>query len=398
MDASQSNAHIVQEHIYNAIIVGGGFAGAAAAAVLGRRIGKIAVVDLHETFPFEYRAEKIGGEQIAQLRRLGLLDAILPRTTSVKNMVNMRGGMLVDRREVNEFGIFYHEMVAALRSQIPADVEQIIGRVADIETSAASQTVTLADGRRLKGRLVILATGVSDAIRRNIGVTRTIVQKNQCFTAGWSVTPPATGFPVPALTCYSNRSGDGVDYVSFFPIGDIMRANFFMFADPRHPVIARFKADAMDAISSLIPGLRDLLADCALSDGPNLYSVDLYRCDNVHRDGIVLIGDAFRTSCPAVGSGLTCALNDIECLADIAPHWFETAGMDRMKIAHFYDNPAKTAQDAKAHALARARRQAATDTGLLNVSRRNIRFAARVVRDRLYHIGKEPSPRISKAS
>ena len=386
------------DNIFDLVIVGGGFAGAALATVMGRKGHRIAVIDVNETFPQEYRAEKIGGEQLDLLRRLGLLEGILSYTTPVRSMMNMRRGFLVDRREVEEYGILYHDNVAALRAQIPGHVDRVIGRVVDIELSAETQRVILNDGRIVKGRLVVLATGVSDALRRRVGVTRRMVQKNQCFSAGWTIAPPTTGFDFPALTVYGERAGDGVDYLSFFPLGKNMRANLFMFTEPRNPVVAEIKADPLKAAGALMPGLGKMIRGCTLAEGPSLHSVDLYICENVRQNGLVLIGDAFRTSCPAVGSGLTCALQDVERLAIHADAWLATAGMGQPKIQQFYDDPIKNAMDARAHALAASRRKAAIDADFLTVARRNARFAARVVRDRIRYIGRPSSKGRSKAA
>src|SRR5262245_42861969 len=44
-------------------IIGGGLAGSAAAAMLGRAGISTIVIDPHKVYPFDFRVEKIGGEQ-----------------------------------------------------------------------------------------------------------------------------------------------------------------------------------------------------------------------------------------------------------------------------------------------------------------------------------------------
>ena len=56
-------------------IVGGGLAGSLAAAVLTRAGYRIALIDKRTVYPDEFRVEKLGGQQVDILRRLGLLDA-----------------------------------------------------------------------------------------------------------------------------------------------------------------------------------------------------------------------------------------------------------------------------------------------------------------------------------
>jgi hypothetical protein len=77
--------------------------------------------------------------------------------------------------------------------------------------------------------------------------------------------------------------------------------------------------------------------------------VDLYTCENHRRPGVVLIGDAFQTACPAAGLGMARLLTDVEQLCNVhVPDWLATPGMGAEKIATFYDDPVKRAFDAKA--------------------------------------------------
>lgn len=63
--------------------------------------------------------------------------------------------------------------------------------------------------------------------------------------------------------------------------------------------------------------------------------------------GVVTIGDAFQTSCPAAGTGVGRALNDVELLCnDYVPRWLSSPGMDVDKISQFYDDERKRAFDA----------------------------------------------------
>jgi 2-polyprenyl-6-methoxyphenol hydroxylase-like FAD-dependent oxidoreductase len=73
---------------------------------------------------------------------------------------------------------------------------------------------------------------------------------------------------------------------------------------------------------------------------------DLYVTTGLRRAGIVLVGDAFATSCPAAGTGTGKVFNDVERLCNVhVPRWLATQGMGTEKIAAFYDDPVKTAYD-----------------------------------------------------
>ena len=59
--------------------------------------------------------------------------------------------------------------------------------------------------------------------------------------------------------------------------------------------------------------------------------------------GVVLVGDAFATSCPAAGTGTGKVFTDVERLCNVhIPRWLATPGMGADKIAAFYDDPVKT--------------------------------------------------------
>jgi 2-polyprenyl-6-methoxyphenol hydroxylase-like FAD-dependent oxidoreductase len=92
--------------------------------------------------------------------------------------------------------------------------------------------------------------------------------------------------------------------------------------------------------------------------------MDLSVSEDHRRDGVVLIGDAFQTSCPAAGTGVSRLLTDVEqlCTAHL-PRWLETPGMRAEKIAQFYDDPIKQAADARAARLAEYRRSLTVDNG-----------------------------------
>jgi len=92
---------------------------------------------------------------------------------------------------------------------------------------------------------------------------------------------------------------------------------------------------------------------------------DLTVASDYRRDGVVLIGDAFQTSCPAAGTGIGRLLNDIDRLCNQhIPTWLATDGMDATKISQFYDDPIKRSCDAEALRIAEYRRAVKVETGV----------------------------------
>ena len=82
------------------------------------------------------------------------------------------------------------------------------------------------------------------------------------------------------------------------------------------------------------------------------------------RDGVVLIGDASQTTCPAAGNGVTRVLTDVTQLCTVhVPGWLATPGMAADKINAFYDDPIKRACDEHCLWTAEYARSFATDPG-----------------------------------
>ena len=74
---------------------------------------------------------------------------------------------------------------------------------------------------------------------------------------------------------------------------------------------------------------------------PHLYVRTGYR-----QPGVVLVGDAFATTCPVTGTGTDKVFTDVAQLCNVhIPAWLATEGMGADKIAAFYDDPVKQACD-----------------------------------------------------
>src|SRR5262249_26830824 len=100
------------------LIAGGGLAGSTAAAMLGRAGHSVVLVDPHENYPPDFRAEKIDGTQARILARTGLADAVLRAATLDGESWVARYGRLVEKRPGDQNGILYHTMVNTVRGEI----------------------------------------------------------------------------------------------------------------------------------------------------------------------------------------------------------------------------------------------------------------------------------------
>jgi 2-polyprenyl-6-methoxyphenol hydroxylase-like FAD-dependent oxidoreductase len=352
-------------------IVGGGLAGSTAAAMLGRAGLDVAVLDPHPVYPFDFRSEKLSGPQVHLLRRTGLADAVLPAATAMEELWIARFGHVVERRRNDEYGILYHTLVNAMRGQIPPHAF-VATKVAAVSTGADRQTVVLASGEKIRARLLVLATGLNNGLRRMLGISRMELSPCHSISIGFDVVPAGGAkFAFPALTYFPERAAERVSYFTLFPAGASMRANLFIYRETRDPWLKRLRDQPRETLFAALPGLLKLTGDFAVSGDVNIRPVDLYAAKGHRQAGVVLVGDAFATSCPAAGTGVNKVFTDVERLCNLhVPRWLATAGMGAEKIAAFYDDPVKQACDADSAARAFYVRSLSIDAGVLWQARR----------------------------
>ena len=334
-------------HDTQVAIVGGGLAGSLAAAMLGRDGVDVVLVDPNREYPAEFRCEKLDGDQMAILRRTGLADAVLRASTHDGESWVARYGRLVEKRPGDQQGIFYATLVNTVRAEIPANVRHIEAKATGIANSADRQTVTLSNGEELRARLVILANGLSLSLRDGLKLGRETVSKCHSISIGFNMKPVGRDvFPFPALTYYSETPANRAALITMFPIGEAMRANLFVYRDMEDPWLKAFRTQPKETLLAMMPALAGLVGDFAVDGFVQIRPVDLYVSAGHDQDGIVLVGDAYSTSCPAAGTGARKALNDVERLCNhYVRGWLETPGMGWRKIAAFYADPVKRACD-----------------------------------------------------
>ena len=357
--------------IADVIIIGAGLAGSCAATVLARAGRSVTVVDTQAVHQPEFRAEKLAAVDMAQFERLGLDAAVKAAMTPMDDIRIYRFGELMSRESRREYGFAYSALVNALRASLPSTVNQIICRVASVAAGPDVQTVALADGRVIKGRLLVIATGLGDAVRRMAGVSRVEVAKAHSLCLAFNFATPAAALAFQSLNYFGHRRRDRVGYLSLFPINTVMRANFFVYHKVSDDWTKRFRADPQARLLEMMPEIADICDGFALKGNVEIRQIDLTRSENVRRDGVVLLGDAFCTTCPAPGVGIRRTLTDVERLCTVhLPRWLETPGIGARKIGQFYDDPVKSANDASAMARSVYSRAIVTDDGLVWAARR----------------------------
>jgi 2-polyprenyl-6-methoxyphenol hydroxylase-like FAD-dependent oxidoreductase len=359
-------------------IIGGGLAGSTAAAMLGRAGIATIMVDPHPIYPPDFRVEKLsGGEQIERFRKTGLAETVLGKATLAKENWIARYGHLLDKAPRQQFGIMYDTLVNAIRAEIPPEVETIFAKAVSISTSRERQKIVLSNDETISARLVVIANGLNVGLRKVLGIERHVVSPAHSISAGFDVAPVGRGaFDFPALTYFSEQPSDRIPYLTLFPIGNRMRANLFVYREPSDPWLRELRVAPVKSLNASLPRLERIVGDFAVTSEVKVRPADLWVNTGYRRAGLVLVGDAFQTTCPVTGTGTDKVFVDVERLCNVhIPAWLVTDGMGESKIAAFYDDALKQECDAWSIAKAYDFRAVSIERGLYWGVQRWARFA-----------------------
>ncbi len=333
-------------------------AGSLLALVLGRQGLSVSLIDLRREPTPDFRNEKLGIDQIERLDALGVLSCFEEACWG-------EAGKRRDdyRPPMKDCGARYDRWIARIRAALPSSVGFIEGKVDRIEASDDRQTVILTNGERIEGRLIALATGRGERLRAGLGVSRATFSERHSLCLGFSIDHPPAGAPPIEAQIHHGRFGDGLAYVTLFPMLNEIRINAFSYRQLDDPWVGRLREDPVGVLTATLPGLGPVLGGRDVVRRLEVRSTDLYAVEGHVRPGVVLIGDAFHAPCPSSGTGMTRILNDVALLARVyIPAWLRTPGIDQGKIAAFYADPAKQAVDQASVRRSLRGRAAATST------------------------------------
>ena len=354
-------------HEVDIAIIGAGLSGSLAAAVLGRAGYRVALIDRYRAYPPEFRVEKVGGDQVELLRRLGLLDCVAAASTPFNQVINARHGQVIDRTNTPHYGIFYQDFVNVVRAQLPSSVKFVVGQAVDVKADAERPQVVFADDIAVDARLVVLATGMAATLRHKLGLVRKNIAEKHSISFGFNIAPaPGATFDFPALTYYGEQVSDCIDYLSLFPIGEVMRANLFTFRDHRDPWVRDLRQRAGRHIdrdharsATISRRFRGCRQSSELDDGSlRSRKLSARRC-RAHRrcvpDLVPGCWNGRHSAADRCASAVQRACSAMVC---------ERRHRSSRKIAQFYADPVKQRADGRSLRLAHYRRSLTIDDSL----------------------------------
>jgi 2-polyprenyl-6-methoxyphenol hydroxylase-like FAD-dependent oxidoreductase len=295
----------------------------------------------------------------------------------------------VEKKPNAQYDLLYDTMVNTMRAEIPPRVSFIHAKATAISSGSDHQQVTVSNGEEISARLVVLANGLNIALRHNLGIEREVISPCHSISIGFDLKPVERGsFPFRGLTYYTENVHHRVAYLTLFPIGAVMRANLFVYRDMHDPWLREIRHHGDEALFALLPRLRRLTGAVEVCD-VKIRPVDLYVSKGYRQPGVVLVGDAFATSCPAAGTGCNKVFTDVERLCNVhIPRWLATPGMGADKINAFYDDDVKAACEKFCTDKAFYLRSLSTDLALAWRGRRAAKFVG--------HLGKGALRRLSQ--
>ena len=150
--------------MFDVLVIGGGHAGAEAAAAAARRGARVGLISFRPEDIGQMSCNpSIGGVGKGHLvRELDVFDGLMARAADSsaihRRMLNRSKGSAVQGPRVQADRILYRQ---AVQSAVTASgVEQVIGEATDLLTDGdRASGVLLADGTKIAGRAVVIATG-----------------------------------------------------------------------------------------------------------------------------------------------------------------------------------------------------------------------------------------------
>ncbi|MER8633802.1 FAD-dependent monooxygenase [Mesorhizobium opportunistum] len=377
-------------------IVGAGMAGTSLATLLGKAGRKVALIDPHRVHHDEFRAEKIGADQMQLFEKLGLDKTVMPLVTPFSDLYVFRLGQFFAREKKWEYAFSYGSLINGLRDALPPQVPLTVGKVTEVSTGPDRQRLVLVDGSVINARLLVVATGYSEAVRRAIGVERIEESKAHSLSMGFDLAISPRDCTYQALTCYGRRAEDRVAYLTIFPIGNKMRANMFVYRTVAEQWTRDFRADPQKMLRELMPEISAQCGNFEVASPVEVRQVNLTTTQGHRRDGVVFIGDAFCTTCPTPGVGIGRVMIDVDQLHSVhIPRWLETPGMAADKIDAFYDDPVKVTSDEKGMRVSFYAKRITTETGLewrVRRLRNNTARQLMIIGRKVRHLGSRRQP------
>lgn len=307
----------------DAVIVGGGVAGAAMGVALGRFGTTTIMLERRKRVGEINRGDALQIAAVRTLDRLGALEPLLQAgavTTETVSFSHYRQGRLGGFYIPDLFDPPHNSLLTLSHERIESTlIAEAQGRgivvrrghaVREIRREADRMILSVASEEgdyELQARLVIGADGKSSTVRRYFGEEPDTYWYEQECVVVEAENPD--GVPRELRLAYHP---DG--FLVIAPLSPTVVRIYIISLGNDAARIFKMRADDIGALAvqrdPLLEGYR------FIKEGGHIFKMGLYHCRQYVSEGCALIGDAAHITSPAGGQGMNLAINDADALAD----------------------------------------------------------------------------------
>jgi len=327
-------------------IVGAGFSGSGLAIKANEMGLKVRVFDATEHYPNHFRAEKLEHDQYDALDKLDLLPLVEPKESSfIEEVIVYKGKSHTVKPQSQHRGMLYNDTVNSFRNELRKNDLLQVDTISHAEETPDGYLLTSKKGEVFNTRILVLATGFAGPLLNKLNIVNKPSAEMLSTSFGFHVDSlNPNGFPHRAFNYRPKKWGDGLDFVTFFPVGSHMRVNVFTSWPTKDERVGVVKKNTKEALEGFFPELIEQIGDYELSSKVQIFTTYFYQKDCENKKKLALIGDAFQAVSPATGLGLSKCLTDVQVLIDTLQVWSQ----DKSRVfdpAPYYADKRKLAVD-----------------------------------------------------